>query len=204
MAGNVQTHPCDSFLELIRGPDRDLFDWDDEDDFELCRVFVKDDLLGLYTQDWNRYMVEIDPKTWVQIGNMTRTASRIRNGSEEYDMRIRLTAMLLKYSFTPIASQKIFAPLHLNPIFDDFPFASMACVVDENYKEQTSLADLESAESWATPHLQNWLSTRQETLCHTIWRTSPHLSVLTRVQVMELVLTGTALPQVSSSSASLD
>ncbi|KAJ6551299.1 hypothetical protein B0H19DRAFT_1157146 [Mycena capillaripes] len=195
MVGNVQTNPVQTFLVQLRGPDQDLFDWDDTDDFTLYRVLVKDDArLGLYTQDWNRYMFEINLETWLRIRIMTRTVKRKRYGSDEDDLTIRLAAILFKYSSTPIASQKILEQLDLDSIFDDFPFDSMFCVVDVNYEEASTLTNSESAEFWATPHLQNWLSARNKTLCHFIWCTSPHLSVLSRVQAMYLVLTSS--PQV--------
>lgn len=222
MVMDVQADRFGSFLDLLHGPDRDLFAWDDKDDAKICQLLLKDDArLELYSQDWEQYMVELDLQVWQQINSMTRIATRNRRGFEQCDMRIRLTAMLLKYSSTlgtfPViayrrdflrpsgtflsSARRILAPLQSISIFDDLSFAIMASVVEQHHKELSTPADFESAEFWATPHLWNWLSNRQETLCHTIWRTSPQLSVLSRVQIMELVL-NTALPQVSSSPVS--
>ncbi|KAJ6551308.1 hypothetical protein B0H19DRAFT_165975 [Mycena capillaripes] len=192
MVGSVLANPVQTFLDLLHGPDHDLFVWDARDETELYGNLVKDDArLGLYTQDWNRYMLEINLETWQQICIVTRTIARSRR---DYDTRIRFTAMLLKYSSTLIAFQHILAPLGLESISDEFPFAFMACVVDANYEEASTLTDFKSAEFWATSHLQNWLLARIKSLFHGIWGTSPYLSVLSRVQAMYLILTSS--PQV--------
>lgn len=200
MFRNVQheANPVQTFLDFLHGPERDLFAWDASDDSELYSLVKDDDRLQLCIQDWNRYMFEIDLETWLKIGRMTRTGHRIHHGCPEYDMTIRLTALLLRYSSTPITSKGILAPFDLDPIFNKFPFASIARVGEGKYNQDFTLANFESAEFWATPQLQNWLSARSEALCHVIWHSSPHLSVLSRVRAMDLMLG--ALPQASSSA----
>lgn len=196
MAGNVSADPIQTFLPPCA--DQDLITWDAGDETELYGNLVKDNArLVLYPQDWGQYMVEINLETWQYIRVMTRIANRIRHGSEKHDMRIRLIAMLLKYSSTPIVSQRILVSLGSRSIFDDFPFAPMPCVVDTNYEEASTVANFEKAEFWVSLHLQNWLLARSRTLCRTIWHTSTHLSVLSRVRTMDLIVT--TLPQVSSS-----
>jgi hypothetical protein len=148
-----QTDILQTFLDILAGRDSDLFAWDDDDEFDLLLIVAKGDgQLGLYPQDWNGYMVELDLKTWLKINNMTRrTCSRPRHGHE--DLNIRLAAVSLIYSGTSIVSQNILAPLDIT--LDDFPFATMARVVDQNYKEQFSQPNFESEEFWSTPNLEN-------------------------------------------------
>jgi hypothetical protein len=59
-AANDRTDLLPSFLGILRGPDKDLFAWDNEDDLGLYLEF-------LLPQDWIGYMVEIDLGTWMQI-----------------------------------------------------------------------------------------------------------------------------------------
>ncbi|KAJ6531272.1 hypothetical protein B0H19DRAFT_474537 [Mycena capillaripes] len=187
MAGNVQANCVQTFLDILNG-EHNLFDWDDNDNSDLYRVLVrKDGSLGLYPRHWTRYMVEIDLQTWQQLSNKTRTANKNRPG---YEMRIRLTAMLLIYSSTPITFQKLLGPLASDPIFDNFPFATMARVADKHYKRRATADDFQLDDFGATPNLQNWLLAWSETLCHDIWCTSPtSFTALERVQAMHLNLT---------------
>lgn len=191
---NNRTDVLQLFLDILRGPDEDLdlFTRDDDDDSDLYQVLVKENQLGLYPCEWGQYMVEIDLKTWLQISNLTWTAHRPCRGLFE-DMKIRLAAVTLRYSLTLTSSENILAPLDV--YFDHFPFTTMAYVVDKNYKERSTVVDFESEEFWASLNLENWLSARNEVLCHAVWHTSSRISVLERVQCMHLVLT--ALPQVS-------
>ncbi|KAF7369138.1 Protein kinase domain-containing protein [Mycena venus] len=188
---NHRTDLLPAFLDILHGPDRDLFTWDGVDDSELCFVLAENNRrLHLYPEDWSTYMVEIPLETWAQIRKMTWTEDRPRRGSD--DMRIRLAAVFLRYSSTPMAFRQILAPLNIS--FDYFPFATMARVVDTNYRERPSLANFESEEFWVTQNLEDWLSARTEVLCHAVWHNSPsRSSVLERVDVMDLLLN--TLPQ---------
>ncbi|KAJ7842794.1 hypothetical protein B0H14DRAFT_2779851, partial [Mycena olivaceomarginata] len=70
------------FLRILRGPNRDLFTWDDIDAAVLYQALVKDSELGLLPRAWHRYMVEIDLRTWLQIRDITWTVCRPRSQSE--------------------------------------------------------------------------------------------------------------------------
>jgi hypothetical protein len=63
-----------TFMDILRGPDQDLFTWDDADNSKFLWVLANEDQLEftLYPQDWNEFMVEIPLKTWLQISNMTQ------------------------------------------------------------------------------------------------------------------------------------
>ncbi|KAF7343343.1 Protein kinase domain-containing protein [Mycena venus] len=181
-----------TFIDLFSGPDQDLLSWDAEDDTELYQAFAKDNVTSTsYPADWNQYMVEIDLQTWLQISDITRIAQRMRRRSD--GLKIRLMAVCLRYSSTgmPIAFQNILAPLGIT--LDHFLFTSMACVVDQNYKERSTLADFESAEFWASPSLAKWLLATSEKLCRSTWDSCQRLSVSERVQAMHVVLN--TLPQ---------
>ncbi|KAF7377569.1 Protein kinase domain-containing protein [Mycena sanguinolenta] len=200
----VVDNPVDheAFLKVLsRGPDQDLFIWDPVDESELCRVLAKG---NMYTQDWNRYMLEIDLQNWLRIGSTTWIARRIRHRSD--DMKIRLVALLLTHAsariatrnifvqhnvnidslFTskPAAFQNILAPLNVS--LNNFLFISIASVMAEDYQERSTLTDLESVEFWASSNLTTWLLTQSEKLCRTIWHASPRSSLSERVQDMYL------------------
>jgi hypothetical protein len=67
---NGQTDVLQTFLDNL-STDQDLFAWDDADHVILVRIAAKrTGLLGLYLQDWNQYMMEIDLETWLQIGEI--------------------------------------------------------------------------------------------------------------------------------------
>jgi hypothetical protein len=181
-----RTDPLQIFLDILRGPNRDLYAWDDVDDLELHQALAKDNKLGLYPQEWNQYMVEIDFKTWLQIRNMTRVATRSRARWGPDNLRIRLAALALAFSSTLDGSRNI---LPLNIGLNLFPFSVMTNVVHKNYKDMAASGRLLSKEFWEGPNLIRWLSTCSHDICHTIWHTSSHMSVLQRVQSMHLILT---------------
>jgi hypothetical protein len=105
----------------------------------------------------------------------------------------RIAALFIRWPSSPVAFfQNVVAPLDIS--FDHSLFAFMGRVVDENCKERSTPADLESEEFWTTQNLEDWLSARSEILCRAAWQTS--LSILERVKAMDLVLN--TLPQVSS------
>ncbi|KAJ7915878.1 hypothetical protein B0H13DRAFT_1871625 [Mycena leptocephala] len=174
--GNNGTEPLQTFLDILRGPDQDLFTWDNADnDFLLYRILVNYSQLGLYPQDWNRYMIR----------NMTRTVDRPRR--EPDDLLIRLAAVSLRFSSALIIPQSILAPLGMT--FDSYPFSAIALVVDKNYKKQSTPNDLGFKELWADPDLGKWLLARSQDLCHAIWHTSSPMTTLERVQSIHLGLT---------------
>ncbi|KAJ7828709.1 hypothetical protein B0H13DRAFT_2373054 [Mycena leptocephala] len=186
---NDQTDVLQIFLDSLNtiSLDQNLFIWDDNDDADLGLVVMKDtDLLGLYPQDWNQYMVEIDLETWVQITRMTWIA-REDNPHPRFtdDLMSRITTLFIRWPSSPTAFfQNIVAPLDLS--FDQFLFAFMVHVVDENYKERSTPADFKSEEFWTTQNLEDWLSARSEILCCAAWQTSS--SILERVQAKDLIL----------------
>ncbi|KAJ7238061.1 hypothetical protein B0H12DRAFT_101006 [Mycena haematopus] len=158
-----------TFLDILRGPEVDLFARDDGDDSDLYRILVKEDgRLGLYPCEWSQFMVEIDLKTWLQISNMTWTVSRPGRGLSD-NMKIHLVAV---YSSTSISADNILAPLDIH--FNHFPFTSIAGVRDQ---ERLTLTNIESEDFWASANLENWLSSQSESLCHAVWHTSPRMSV---------------------------
>ncbi|KAJ7876999.1 hypothetical protein B0H13DRAFT_2279376 [Mycena leptocephala] len=106
-----EIQPHFTFLDIVRGPDEDLFAWDDVDDTIFYQALVKERELGLFPQDWNQYMVQIDIRTWLQIKNTTWTVYRPHTNLKPVDSpRRRLSQILLlvkhppKYPF-PIRSQ---------------------------------------------------------------------------------------------------
>jgi hypothetical protein len=194
---NNRTEPLQTFLDLLCGTDQDIFTWDNADVFLLYRNLLKDGQLGIYPRDWNRYMVDIDFRTWLQIRKMTRTVpDRPRRGPD--DLKIRLAAASLIFSPEICAStlHNILAPLHLS--LDCHPFVTISQVANPNYKEQTTLGNLDSEEFWVGTNLRNQLSVRSQNLSHTLWCTPLRMSILERVQYMHLALT--VLPQVSTFS----
>jgi hypothetical protein len=193
MAAKERIDLLQAFLDILHGPDHDLFTWDRDDNLDLCQALERENRFGLYPQDWNRYMVEIDFTTWRQIGNMTWTVRRPRLQPD--DLRIRLAAVSLVFSSTmgvPCSiPRSIQVPLCIS--LDLFPFDTIARVANKNYKQQ-------STELSAIQNLNNWLSVCSENLCHSIWHTSHHMTTLWRVQSMYLVMT--VPPEVSTCPAS--
>jgi hypothetical protein len=190
-----QTDVLQTFLDTLNTTslDQNLSAWDYADDDDLALHAAKDTvLLGMYPQDWNQYMVEIDLETWMQIRRMTRIVPE-DNRHRTNDLMSRIAALFMRWPSSPTAFfQNIVEPLDLS--FDHSLFAFMARVVDENYKERSTPADFESDEFWTTQNLEDWLSARSEILCRAAWQTSS--SILERVQAMDLILH--TLCQVSS------
>jgi hypothetical protein len=184
--------PLETFLDILCGPDQDLFIWDDADESELYRVLAQDNAVGLYPEDWNQYMVEIDFPTWLQIRDMTRTRARPSYGAD--DLSIRLAAVSFRFTSALNAPQSILAPLNIT--FNRFPFTTISQAIDKNYKKQSTLSNFELKEFWTSSNLNNWLLASSQKLCHAIWHTFHNMSVLERVQAMYLALT--VLPAVST------
>ncbi|KAJ6592820.1 hypothetical protein B0H19DRAFT_1010315 [Mycena capillaripes] len=185
-----QTNPLQAFLDFLRGPNGDLFAWDDVDNAILYRALVTYSELGLFPRDWNQYMVEIDFATWRQIIAMTRTVDRPRRQPE--NLWIRLAAVSVEFSATLTIPRNILAPFNLSP--DQFPLGFIADVVHKNYKTQCALVIFESKAFWAASNLRLWLSACCQDLCRAIWLSS-HLTVLERVQFMYAVCDRTVLPK---------
>ncbi|KAF7369146.1 Protein kinase domain-containing protein [Mycena venus] len=193
---HAQGNPIETFLGALRDSDQDLFTWDNKDAIELRNALLGADIgqPWLYPHDWSQYMVEVDLETWVKINNMTATMDRPRRGLN--DMKLRLVALLLKFP-SGLNAKRILAPLPFN--FDHPPFTPMSYVLEDHHKNWSAATDIGSKEFWASRNLENWLLTRNATLCHSVWHTSVgglYLSVLERVHAMYIVLT--ALPQVPS------
>jgi hypothetical protein len=176
---NDRTDVVQTFLDCLdtSGLDQDLFAWDDRDDTSLVHIAAEyTGQLGLYHQDWNQYMLEIDPQTWLRIRRMTRIVD------------------ISRWPSSPIAFfQNIVVPLDITSgyflsafSYNHSSFAFMARVVDENYEERSTPADFESEEFWTTQNLEDWLSTHSEILCRAAWQTSS--SILKRVRAMDLIL----------------
>jgi hypothetical protein len=189
---NDRTDLLQTFLDIVRGPDEDLFAWDDVDDTIFYQALMKERELGLFPQDWNQYMVQIDIRAWLQIKNTTWTVYRPRYEPE--NLWIRLAAVSLRFSSSLSIPQNILSPFDLS--LDQFPFASVAHVILKNYQKQLPFCNFESKEFWASPNLGNWLSASTQDLCNAIWLTSSKMSILRRVQLIHLVLDRTVLPKV--------
>jgi hypothetical protein len=174
----LEPTPLHAFLDILSGPDRDIFAWDDDGDLMVKNV------LSLFVR--SPYMAEINLKTWLQIRNMTQTIARPRCSYD--NLRIRLLAMAFRYSSALNALQKILATVDLS---SDFRLTSIIRIVDKNYQLRLPPPNFESKEFWANPNLESWLLARSKALCHSIWCASPERRVLERVQCMDLVLTQT-------------
>lgn len=192
-----QLNPLHTFLDGLGGPDRDLFTWENIDESLIFQALGK----AGRPPNWNKYMLEIIPKKWRQIREVTSSVDRDRVvhpgqrprlGPEE--MQMRLAAVFLKFFGSLTAAQNIFAPLVL-PL-DQFPFAFLAYITNPTYKKCSPLVDFESKEFWVSPKVMAWLSGHSEDFCHAVWRTPTTMSVLQRIQYILLVWTRTFLPQV--------
>ncbi|KAF7333429.1 Protein kinase domain-containing protein [Mycena venus] len=193
MVHDPRDPPLEKFLAILRGPDQELFTWDHVDDATLYRALVKNSEPGLFPRDWHRYMVEVYFQSWLEITNITRTVDRSRRQPE--NLWNRLAAASLIFSSTLGVPQNILAPLDLS--LDQFPFTSIAHVIDENYTPQSMRGNLESPNFWAAPNLRTWLSTRTQDHCSAIdiWLKPIPMSVVRGVQPMPLVLDPTVLPK---------
>jgi hypothetical protein len=186
------TDPLRRFLSLLYS-NRDLFVWDADDHMEL-QIFWNDSHLGPY---WDRYMADVDFKTWTGIRQVTQTSARLRFGPD--DLRIRLGVACILFSNALKGPQSILVPLNIT--FDRFPFTSLARVVSTAYERRPSPKNFNSKEFWTKPNLPNWIIARAQDLCHDIWH-APHISPLMKFQYMYLLLTG--CPEASISSPFID
>ncbi|KAJ7810948.1 hypothetical protein B0H14DRAFT_3150995 [Mycena olivaceomarginata] len=169
-----------TFMDILRGPDQDLFTWDDADESKLIRVLANKLQLTLYPQDWIEFMVEIPLETWLQIGNMTRIDGW---NSTDDDTPFRVAAVLLKYLPTPMTHEKILTTLGIK--FEDYgiPFDTMARAVDRDHQNWSALAaNFNSEEFCTSASLRDWLSACDEALCHGVWHTP--MPLLERVHLM--------------------
>jgi hypothetical protein len=153
-AANDRSERLTTFVEMIRGPgpdDQDLVTWAEEDDSRLSRILSRaEDRGGLYPRDWSEYMVEIPLETWRQINSLTWRQNRPRIGSDyDYDLKIRVTAVLLQYSI-PITGKNILATLGI----DDTAFDTMARTIDEDYQNPLTVTNFDSEEFWASESLK--------------------------------------------------
>ncbi|KAF8216023.1 hypothetical protein K438DRAFT_621510 [Mycena galopus ATCC 62051] len=172
--------PLRTFMSFLRG-NRDLFVWNADDHMQLL-AFWNDRRLGPY---WDRYIAEIDSKTWTEIRQVTQT--RERPPFEPADLEIRLGAACLVFSNALRGPPSILVPLNIT--FDRFPFTSLARIVNPAYERHPSPKNFDSKEFWAKSTLAQWVLARAQDLCHDIWNI-PHISPLQKVQRMHLLLTG--------------
>jgi hypothetical protein len=187
-----------TFMDILRGPDQDLFTWDDVDNSKFLWVLANKHQLTLYPQDWNEFMVEIPLKTWLQINNMTQIDTREWTSTDD-DTPFRVAAVLLKYLPIPMAREKILPTLGIELEDYGIAFDIMACAVDRDYQNWSALANFDLEEFWTSASLEDWLSACDEALCHGVWHTP--MPLLERVQLM--IQANNILPYVSSSLLSL-
>lgn len=173
------------FLRMLQSNDADLFSWDNEDDSSLCNRLAHVHRPWLYPDTWTRYMLEIDLKIWLRIGDMTRTIDRPRCGPD--DTRIRLFALFLRYSFTwSPYDNDITGPLALS--FEDSLFTSIDHIVNGIYEAQfESTATNYSLDLSLDSKPDDWVLECKKELCCSVWQTA-HTSVLERVARIHLVL----------------
>jgi hypothetical protein len=192
---NNQAEYLTTFMDILRGPDQDLFTWDDADDSKFLWALANKDQLTLYPQDWSEFMVEIPLKTWLQIHNMTRINNRLGWDSSDDDTPFRVAAVLLKYLPTPMTREKILMMLGIELEDYGIPFNTMARAVDRDYQNWSALANFDLEEFWTSASLKDWLLACNEALCHGVWHTP--MPLLERVQLMIRAIN--ILPCVSSS-----
>ncbi|KAF7337084.1 Protein kinase domain-containing protein [Mycena venus] len=179
---NECSHPLDTFFQILRGHDQELFVWDDTDDIVLYRALTRGSPFSLYCQDWNELLADIDFETWHQISDKTFLIQRPRPWLD--DLRIRLAVVVLKFSSMSTASQGILNPAR----FPHFPFLSIT-TLHAVHKKHRIPDNIDRKEFWTASNLKTWLLARGEQLCHMIWHTS-RITILERLQYMRLVLTG--------------
>jgi hypothetical protein len=188
------------FLEILRkdSSPAELFAWDDEDDLELMQRL--DWPSAIHADSWSQYMVEVPPKDWLLIRNLTCTPSGRprRPDTSSHDLSIRLAALFLTYSMSAfIAPDAILAPLGIS--FDNSIFAFMTQVMNSDKEYHMTPAHFELPEFWASPKLENRLTepSRKEELCHAVWQNIPGPSgrLFQRVECLYPLLI--TLPQVS-------
>ncbi|KAF7362739.1 Protein kinase domain-containing protein [Mycena venus] len=203
-----RTQSVVAFLEILQGPDHDLFAWDYANESDhLSLIFSNDSQIGLYPKNWMRSVVEIDFKTWTEIRNTAwtkgplafymdeidlKTWMEIMNTTwtkgqlpfDQDDLKIRLTAASLLLSTTTRPPQDIIAPLHIT--LDHFPFTVMADVVDEKRLVFPSSRDIDCKEFWAASNLDGWLLWKGQLLCEIVWQSASHMTTLERIQFMHL------------------
>jgi hypothetical protein len=105
--------------------------------------------------------------------------------------------MLLAYSSTPVAHEKILATLGIDFEVFGMAFDTTAPTFHGNYQEQI-LASFDSDKFWAGAKLDNWLSACDEAFCHDVWHIAHRTRYLHYLQVIPVVLN--TLPRVRSSS----
>ncbi|KAJ7883477.1 hypothetical protein B0H14DRAFT_1428654 [Mycena olivaceomarginata] len=180
---NDRAEHLTTFMDILRGPDQDVFTWNDADNSKFLRVLTNKHQLTLYPQDWIKFMEEIPLKTWLQISNMTRIDNRLGWVSlDDDDTPFRVAAVLLKYPSTPMTRERILTTLGIQLEDYRIAFDTMARAVDRSHQNWSALANLNSEEFWTSASLEDWLSACDEALCHGVWHTP--MPLLERVQLM--------------------
>jgi hypothetical protein len=186
-------------MDMIHGPNQDLFTWNDNDDRAFLELLTTDKFRPtLYPQDWSEFIEEIPLKTWLQINNMTRIDIQLGWAIND-DMPFRVAAVLLKYLPTPMTREKTLTTLGIKLEDYGIVFDTMARAVDRDHQNWSALANFNLEEFWTSASLQDWLSACDEALCHGVWHTP--MPLLERVQLM--IQANNILPCVSSSLLSL-
>ncbi|KAJ7883529.1 hypothetical protein B0H14DRAFT_2702100 [Mycena olivaceomarginata] len=182
---NDQAEYLTTFMDILRGPDQDLFTGDEVDGsnfLEFLGVLANKHGLTLYPQDWIKFMVEIPLKTWLQIDNMIRIDSRVFGWDTDDDTLFRVTAVLLKYLSTPMTRERILTTLGIKLEDYGIPFDTMARAVDRDHQNWSALTNFDLEEFWTSASLKDWLSACDEALCYGVWHTP--MPLLERVQLM--------------------
>ncbi|KAJ7883463.1 hypothetical protein B0H14DRAFT_3432918 [Mycena olivaceomarginata] len=129
-------------MDMIHGPDQDLFTWDDEDDRVFLEVLTTDQhRLTWYPQDWIKFIEEIPLKNWLQINNMTRIDNRLERDSTDVDTYSRVATVMLKYLPAPVAREKILTTLGIELEDYGIAFDTMARAVDRDHQNWSALAN---------------------------------------------------------------
>jgi hypothetical protein len=196
---NDQAEYLTTFMDILCGPDPDLFTWDDADSSKLIRVLANKPQLTLYPQDWIKFAVEIPLKTWLEINSMTRINNRLGWDSTDDDTPFRVAAVLLKYLPVPMAREKVLTTLGIGLEYYRITFDIMARAVDRDHQNWSALANFDLEEFWTSASLKDWLLACDEALCHGVWHTP--MPLLEQVQLM--IQAYSILPCVSSSLLSL-
>ncbi|KAJ7779228.1 hypothetical protein B0H16DRAFT_1711572 [Mycena metata] len=90
----METERVDAFLDILHTPDRDLLEWDDEDNSHLLISLRKMGQPWLYPHKWIQYMLEIDLQTWLHIRRTTWTEDRLSPSTAE----TRVAELARKYN----------------------------------------------------------------------------------------------------------
>ncbi|KAJ7779202.1 hypothetical protein B0H16DRAFT_808645 [Mycena metata] len=181
----------EAFLDILRTPDRDLLEWDDNDEHYLSQMKASDK--HRLFAEWIQYMVEIDLSGWARIRTATYTEDRRLDLDCQIDFlddtHTRLVAFTRKHISTwndfegiRIAVENMINTL-LSPLKIGFDIGAFFPTADDD--EGPTPADFESKEFWVLPNFGR-PPTDNKIMFASIWNT-PDTSVLMRVRYMDMV-----------------